>query len=226
MDRVNEVTRDSLSVVGHLRFADDQALGDPATLQRKLRSLITDAMQKASALGYSQHDVQDIGYALTALIDEVVLLKGGELRDYWVANMLQLELFNTNIAGQEAFDRMQGLLSDPSRIEVLEVYYLVLLFGFQGKYRVRGGEIELADLTDRARDAVRRSGRHEELELAPHGVQPASQGVNLQSNRTLFWAAVGALGFALVVYVAMALSLSWRIDDVTDSFQALAEEID
>ena len=55
---------------------------------------------------------------------------------------------------------------------MLQVYYLVLLFGFQGKYRVRGGEIELGDLTDRVRDSIRRSGIQKETELSPHG-QPA-----------------------------------------------------
>lgn len=226
MDRVNEVTRDALSIVGHIRFADEQALGDPAELQRKLRTLVTDAMQKASTLGYSQHDVQDIGYALTALIDEVVLLKGGALRDHWIANMLQLELFNTNVAGEEVFDRLQALFADPGRIEVLEIYYLALLFGFQGKYRIRGGELQLAEVTDRARDAIRRSARHQETDLAPHALPAGSLGPGVESNRRLFWAAVGALGFALIVYVAMALSLSSRVDDLSDTFQALSAEID
>lgn len=226
MDRVNEVTRDALSIVGHIRFADEQTLGEPADLQRKLKTLVTDAMQKASALGYSQHDVQDIGYALTALIDEVVLLKGGALRDHWIANMLQLELFNTNVAGEEVFDRLQALFADPSRIEVLEIYYLALLFGFQGKYRIRGGELQLAEVTDRARDAIRRSARHQEMELAPRALPAGSLGPGIESNRRLFWAAVGALGFALIVYVGMALSLSSRVDDLSDTFQALSEEID
>lgn len=226
MDRVNEVTRDVFSTVGQLRSVDEMALGDPAALHSQLRSLVTDAMRAAATLGFAQHDVRDIGYALTALIDEVVMLKGAQLRDFWAAHMLQLELFNEATAGQGLFDRLQVLVSDPSRIEVLQVYYLVLLFGFQGKYRVRGGEIELGDVTDRVRDAIRRSGVHKETELSPRGARPDARGEGMQSSRSLIWAALGVLGVALLVYAGMAWSLSSKVDDLSDEFQALSAEVD
>lgn len=225
MDRVNEVTRDVLSTVGQLRSVDETGLGDPAALHSQLRSLITDAMRSAAVRDFAQHDVQDIGYALTALVDEVVMLKGGQLRDFWAARMLQLELFNEATAGQGFFDKLQVLQSDPSRIEVLQVYYLVLLFGFQGKYRVRGGEIELGDVTDRARDAIRRSGGQRETELSPHGQRPDSQAEGVKSGRSLIFAALGVLGVALLIYVVMAWSLSSKVDDVADDFQALSAEV-
>ena len=226
MDRVNEVTRDVFSTIGQLRFSEESSLGDPAALQSRLRSLVTDAMRKATTLGFSQHDVQDIGYVLTALIDEVVLLKGEALRDFWVGHMLQLELFNENVAGQGVFDKLQVLLSDPSRVEVLQVYHLALMFGFQGKHRVRGGELELADVTDRAADAVARAGLHPEAELSPHGLRPASSGGTLRSNRRLIYAALGVLGFALLLYLLMAWSLSSRVGDLDQSLDALGAEID
>jgi len=226
MDRVNEVTRDVLSAVGQLRSVDEMSLGEPAQLHSQCRSLITDAMRSAATLGFAQHDVQDIGYALTALVDEVVMLKGPQLRDFWAARMLQLEFFNEATAGQGLFDKLQLLQSDPSRIEVLEVYYLVLLFGFQGKYRVRGGEIDLADVTDRARDAIRRSGIHKETELSPRGLRPDSLAEAAQSRRSLIWAALSVLGVALLVYLGMAWSLSSRVGDVSEEFEALSAEVD
>lgn len=226
MERVNEVTRDVLSTVGQLRSVDEMALGDPSALQGQLRSLITDAMRQAATLGFAQHDVQDIGYALTALVDEVIMLKGGQLRDYWAAHMLQLELFNEATAGQGLFDKVQVLLTDPSRVEVLQIYYLVLLFGFQGKYRVRGGEIELGDVTDRVRDAIRRSGTRKETELSPHGDRPDSRAEGIKSNRSLIWAALGVLGVAFLIYAGMAWTLSSKVDSVSDDFQALSAEVD
>ena len=226
MDRVNEVTRDALSTVGQLRSVEEIGLGDPAALHSQLRSLVTDAMRTAATLGFAQHDVQDIGYGLTALVDEVIMLKGGQLRDYWAAHMLQLELFNEATAGQGFFDRLQVLQSDPSRIDVLKVYYLVLLFGFQGKYRVRGGEIELGDVTDRVRDAIRRGGVHRETELSPRGRRPDSRTSGLGSNRSLIYGALGVLGVALLVYAGMFWSLSSKVDGVSDGFQALSAEVD
>jgi type VI secretion system protein ImpK len=226
MDRVNELSRDALSTVGQLRSADEQALGEPAALQGQLRSLMTNTMRTSATLGFAQHDVQDIGYALTALLDEVIMLKGGQLRDYWAAHSLQLELFNDTTAGQGVFDRLDALMTDPSRLEVLEVYYLVLLFGFQGKYRIRGGEIELGDVSDRARDAIRRGRGQRDTELSPHGSRPDSRAEGLRSSRSLFWAALGALGVALVVYAGMAWALSSKLDGVSDSLETLSAEVD
>jgi type VI secretion system protein ImpK len=140
--------------------------------------------------------------------------------------MLQLELFNEATAGQGLFDRIQVLLTDPSRIEVLQVYYLVLLFGFQGKYRVRGGEIELGDMTDRVRDSIRRSGTQKETKLSPHGDRPDSRAEGMRSNRSLIWAALGVLGVALLIYVGMAWWLSANVEGVGDEFQALSAEVD
>jgi type VI secretion system protein ImpK len=225
MDRVNEVTRDVLSTVGQLRSAEEATLGEPSALHSQMRSLVTDAMRTAATLGFAQHDVRDIGYALTALVDEVIMLKGAQLRDFWAAHMLQLELFNEATAGQGLFDRVQTLIADPTRIEVLQVYYLVLLFGFQGKFRVRGGEIELADLTDRVRDAIRRAGTKKETELSPHGLRPDSRD-GLRSSRALIYAALGALTAALLVYGAMVWSLSAKLDNVSDEFRALSAEVD
>ena len=224
--RVNEVTRDVLSMVGQLRSVEDVGLTDPVELHGQLRSLVTDAMRTAATLGFAQHDVRDIGYVLTALVDEVMMSKAAEVRDYWVAHMLQLELFNEATAGQGVFDRLQVLLQDPSRMEVLEVYYLALLFGFQGKYRVRGGEIELGDVTDRVRDAIRRSGVNRETELSPHGLAPDSRAERLGSKRSLIWVALCVLGGAVVVYAGMSWSLSSKVHDVSEEFQALSAQVD
>lgn len=225
MDRVHAVTRDVLPALGQVRFAEQQSLGEPAALHRQLRTLLNDAMHRASALGFSQNDVDDIGYVLAALADEVVLLKGHELRDFWLGHQLQLELFNTATAGEGVFERLEVLVSDPSRVEVLEVYSLALLFGFQGKYGVRGGESELLATHERVEEAIRRSGRRPETGFSPHGGRPSVGGQAAQMDRSLFRAAVGALGVALLVYLVMALSLSWRTGDVSETLHTLGTEL-
>ena len=64
--------------------------------------------------------------------------KPGGIRDVWMSNPLQLHYFNENLAGEGFFYRLERILADPRRVEALRVYYLCLLFGFQGKYAVRG----------------------------------------------------------------------------------------
>src|SRR4029077_6207562 len=122
-----------------LRQLDAEVRPNPETLHRRLRGMIDGLRSRATAAGYGAQDVQDICYALVALADEIALEKSGPLRDYWMSRLLQLHYFNENVAGENFFVRLETVRNDSRRIEVLRVYYLCLMFGFLGRFRVRGG---------------------------------------------------------------------------------------
>ncbi|WP_351190196.1 DotU family type IV/VI secretion system protein, partial [Shewanella sp. TB4-MNA-CIBAN-0142] len=59
------------------------------------------------------------------------------LKDAWELNPLQLDLFGSQIAGNEFFERLDGLREQGERrLPALEVYHYAMLLGFQGKYRL------------------------------------------------------------------------------------------
>lgn len=219
MDRVNEITNEVFTALAQIRRADERSYPVPEVLHRRMRSFVENAMRRATEVGFSQQDSHDIGYVLVALIDEVVVAKGGELRDFWLPQLLQLQLFNENVAGEGVFDRLQGLIGDPGRADVLRVYYLVLLFGFQGKYRVRGGEKELTEVTDRAADALRRAGYLREVELSPEGERPREGGGAVRRNLPLVAISVGVLVVALLVFVVLQVTISSQANGVVDDIE-------
>jgi type VI secretion system protein ImpK len=225
MDRVNEITNEVFTAVAQIRRADERSYPMPEVLHGRMRSFVDGAMRRATDLGMPQHDVQDIGYVLVALIDEVVVAKGGELRDFWLPRLLQLQYFNENVAGEGVFERLQSLLHDPSRVEVLKIYYLVLLYGFQGKYRVRGGEMELADVTDRVADTLRRSGHMAEVELSPEGARPRERTSGVRSNLPLIAISAAALVFALIIYLGLQLTISSRAGSVVDRIEQSSQTL-
>jgi type VI secretion system protein ImpK len=225
MDRVNEITNEVFTAVAQIRRADERSYPMPEVLHGRMRSFVDGAMRRAADLGFTQHDVHDIGYVLVALIDEVVVAKGGELREFWLPRLLQLQYFNENVAGEGVFDRLQALLHDPSRVEVLKVYYMVLLFGFQGKYRVRGGEMELADVTDRVAETLRRSGHMGEVELSPEGARPRERGGGVGRNLPLIAISVAALVFALIVYLGLQLTITSRAGNVVERIQQSSQTL-
>lgn len=225
MDRVNEITNEVFTAVAQIRRADERSYPMPEVLHGRMRSFVDGAMRRATDFGMPQHDVQDIGYVLVGLIDEVVVAKGGELRDFWLPRLLQLQYFNENVAGEGVFERLQSLIHDPARIEVLKIYYLVLLYGFQGKYRVRGGEMELADVTDRVADTLRRSGHMGEIELSPEGARPRERNGGVRSNLPLIAISVAALVFALIIYLGLQLTISSRAGNVVDSIQQSSQTL-
>ena len=71
MDRVNEVTKEVFNALAQIRRADERSQPMPEMLYQRMRSFVDRAMRRASELGFSQQDVQDIGYALVALTDDV-----------------------------------------------------------------------------------------------------------------------------------------------------------
>lgn len=219
MDRVNEVTKEVFNALAQIRRADERSQPMPEMLYQRMRSFIDRSMRRASELGFSQQDVQDIGYALVALTDELVMSKGGELRDYWLPRSLQLQLFNTNVAGEGFFTNLNNVRHDPSRMEVLKVYYLCLLFGFQGQYRVRGGEIELASIIEDVGNTLTRAGMIGETTLAPHAARPQENLGGVRSHMPLVWISVAAVVVSLGIYFGLRWSVDSQADDLVEHIQ-------
>jgi type VI secretion system protein ImpK len=216
MDRVNEVTKEVFNALAQIRRADDRAQPMPEMLYQRMRSFVDRAMRTAAEKGFTSNDVQDIGYALVALTDELVMSKGGELRDYWLPRSLQLQLFNTNVAGEQFFEKLNALKHDPSRLEVLKVYYLCLLFGFQGKFRVRGGEIELASNIEEVGATLARSGMIGDAALAPHAARPQENLGGARSHMPLVWISLVAVLLSIAVFVGLKIAVSNQASNLID----------
>jgi type VI secretion system protein ImpK len=208
MDRVTEVTEAVFNALAQIQRMDPEATPMPEVIHQQLSTYIDQGMRSASRLGFSQQDVDDMRYAIVALTDETVLQKGGALRDFWLPRLLQLRYFNENLAGEAFFHRLEAVRRDPSRLEVLRVYYLCMLFGFHGQYRVRGGQIELADILDRVRDELARAKQiPAELALSPHGPRPYEPMADAQRNLLLVWLSVVAASASVLLYIGLKLSL-------------------
>jgi type VI secretion system protein ImpK len=148
MDRITEVTRECFDALIQLRRLDSGSFPPAAALQPRLRTFIDAMFQRAAQAGFSREDANDIAYAIVSLADDIVLSRSDAARDEWASQSLQLHYFHENVAGEGFFTRLQNLRRDPRRREILHVYYLALLFGFEGRYRVRGGELELLKIID------------------------------------------------------------------------------
>lgn len=216
MDRVNEVTKEVFNALAQIRRTDERSQPLPEMLYQRMRSFVERAMKSAQEQGFSQMDVQDIGYALVALTDEVVMAKGGELRDYWLPRSLQLQMFNTNRAGEEFFEKLQAIQTNPQRMEVLKVYFLCLLFGFQGQYRVRGGEVQLDAVTEQVGGVLSRAGMMSESTLSPNAARPNERLGGNRSQMPVIWISLVAVFLAIGLYFFFQFSVSSRASSLID----------
>ena len=205
MDRITEVTRDFIDALIQLRRVEPAALPAPAALHQRLRRSVDELFTKAAQAGYAREDANDVAYAAVALADEIAISRTEAYREYWSGQSLQLQYFRENVAGEGFFTRLKALRADPRRRDVLQVYYLALQLGFQGRYQVRGGEVELLRLTEEVQHDLERGRRHDAEVLSPQGARPEQARAAAGGPPVLLWAGVGVLGLLLLVYLGLYL---------------------
>lgn len=125
-----------------VKIRETANLGQPDQLRRLLNSYFKDFERSALSHRKSPEAVELVRYALAAFIDETIVNTENNCRETWIANPLAVTYFNDSLAGENFFKRLESLLPDMQRnLETLEVYYLCLALGFQGRYRLSGPEV-------------------------------------------------------------------------------------
>jgi type VI secretion system protein ImpK len=223
LDRVTDITKDCFNAIAQLRAADRTALPSPERIHARLRAFVDDLLRRASAAGLGREEANELAYPVVALADEVILDKDDDaLRAYWTAQPLQLHFFGENVAGEAFFDRLERARRDPRRAEALRVFYLALVFGFRGRYRVRGGDLELLGLTEALAREVTRGGDDGEG-LSPQGDRPPDRGAGMARNGLVLWIGLGLLVASAVLYLTLRFSLGAGTAEVVDRIAAFAK---
>lgn len=214
MDAITEITKDCLNAIIQLRGIDE-VVARPDALHRRMRGFIDEMMQKASEEGLSKRDAADVQYAIVSLADEVASAKPDPVGRYWMDNLLQLQYFGENIAGDEFFRRLQAVRGDRRRRDVLRVYYLCLLLGFQGQYGVRGGQAELIALIEAVgRDLAAQLDAP--AVLSPRGDRPDEAVAKPAGKSPLLIAAAVAVLVAVGGFLGLRLSLNAQVNQVVE----------
>lgn len=221
MDRLNDVVKDCLDAVVQLRSADPAALPPPAQLHARLKGFVEQMMRKAADEGFSNQDAQDIAYPVVALIDEVALTKGEAIRQHWQHAPLQMQFFQESVAGEGFFDRLKELRNDAQQKEVLKAYYLCLCLGFEGKYKVRGGELELMTLTDSVAKELGKYREHDADTLSPNGERPSDSFVSGRTVGPLLILSAAAVLLAVIIYAGLWIGLKASVGSSSDEISAV-----
>jgi type VI secretion system protein ImpK len=218
MERINEVTKDCFNALAQFRALDGAAAVSPQLPYQRLCGFIDQMLTNARQSGYEEIDVIDMAYAVVALADEIALHKGGAIRDLWMQRPLQLHYFNENLAGEGFYHRLNAVMSDPNRIEILRVYYICLLFGFQGQFAIRGGELELDAIIRRVREALRN-----ELKDQPLSVQPLrpKEDTGRADGFPAVWVGLFFLLFSLGLLIVLRIGLNGQTEGVVERMGSL-----
>jgi type VI secretion system protein ImpK len=108
---------------------------DAAAVAEQLKASLDATVARAQADGYTAAETQASLFAVVAWIDELAMSREWAGGAAWRLAPLQRHYFSTTRAGAEFFEKLEALPDDA--IEVREVYGLVLLAGFAGRYTHR-----------------------------------------------------------------------------------------
>lgn len=221
---------DLLTVAGELRGS--AAHRDAEGLRERLVGQIRAFEACARGRGLADTLVLPARYVLCALLDESVLDTPWGSQSIWSKQGLLVSFHNETWGGEKFFDALERLLAYPAgNLHLLELMYLCLAQGFEGRYRVReGGRDQLERVRANLYQVIRTQRGDPERDLSPHwqGVTPQRDPLIQQVPLWVLSAVAGllllglfaAFTFALSrdsdpVYLALA-GLDRRLPDLTD----------
>ncbi|SRR5712691_6782471 len=205
--------QEALTAIVRVR-ANRQNLTDATTFRNHIKQLLNGGHEEARRAGYESEDVKLAIYALVVFLDESILNSPNPALAGWSRKPLQEELFGEHMGGQVLFENLRALLARQDSEEladVLEVYQLCLLLGFQGRYAA-AGQSEVQRWAAAAAEKMARI-RGGTPGLAPGWAPPERESFPVLRDpwiRSIGFAALGLSFTAIVVWVILKVTLgSW-----------------
>jgi type VI secretion system protein ImpK len=223
LDRLALLYEGILTAVVRVQTARQQ-VQDMESFRTRMKQALREIASTAARKGYSADDVQEANFAVVAFLDETVLTVDACATE-WARKSLGEELFGQRSAGELFFKRLETLRANrdsQSLAEVLEVYYLCLLLGYEGKF-AGGSKAELQLLMTNLRERIERIfGRNPEF--SPDGALPdepvaAAAPVADPLDRQVKLFALAALVLAILCLVGFSWHLASRSSDVQHAIQ-------
>jgi type VI secretion system protein ImpK len=186
---------------GSVTQSDVPALRD--RIVRELRRF----EQKLRSAGAESDTLRTAHFALCALIDNIVLNTPWGRESNWAAQTLSSVFHKRNVGGDEFFDILHALRRNAgSQLDVLELLYLCLSIGFEGRHREDAAKH--AKEREETYQEIRRRRGEFERELSPHwqGIPAAHRPLASQIPLWVFGLGSGAVLMAIFLTFFFTLS--------------------
>lgn len=195
-----------------------QHVSDAETFRTRTKAALDEVERDAITVGYDGADIKETHFAIVAFLDSVVLNSNEPIRAEWERRTLQEELFGQTDAGVvffEKLERMRSRRDSQDLADILEVYLLCLLLGFEGRYS-GGLRAEIYSIEDKIKTRIRDiRGSTPQIspaglpeETVPQTVAPAPKPIPYMGI------AVAAAVITLLLFLAAELHLISQTDQI------------
>ncbi|HZW14400.1 MAG TPA: type IVB secretion system protein IcmH/DotU [Noviherbaspirillum sp.] len=189
-----------------LLLKNKYAPADADHFTSQVRRLLDSFERNARRLNVSAEDVYAAKYAFCAALDESILSSDLAIREVWERAPLQLILFGDQLAGENFYKELEQVRHrGHASVQTLEVFYMCLLSGFQGKYALEGKEKLNYLIATLDKEIAHLKGKR--AQFAPHWKSP-DKVKHMMKAEIPMWIIGAAL--ALLGIVAFA-TLNWLL---------------
>ena len=210
-----------LNIIPQLRASMEHP--NPSALRESLARGIREFEARARTVGIPTEKIIAARYALCTLIDENAANTPWGASGAWAQHGL-LALFHGETEGGEKFFQVLARLAEnpQANLDILELMYVCLQFGFEGRFRViEGGSRQLEAVRQRLLSIIRKQRGEYERDLSG-----SWQGVATRGQARLGWMPLWVVGAVTVllllgIYLGFKLSLSGASDRLAGEIASL-----
>jgi type VI secretion system protein ImpK len=203
-----------LQLLARLRNTRNQP--DPGDLRERAVRAMRGFEQQVRDGGLPPELLRPAHYALCASLDDVVLNTPWGSTGVWDARSLVSTFHQQTIGGDRFFDLLAQMRQNPGRfLPVIELMYLCLSLGFQGRYRLSPrGPAELDRLREETYALIVRQRQPAEPDLSPHWKGIAAPYRPSRAVLPLWVAGSAALAVLAGLFIWFSASLNAASDDL------------
>jgi type VI secretion system protein ImpK len=200
---------------------------DPEGLRSRIIEAVKAFEKRAYELGVSPEVTRAARYVMCTVLDEAVLITPWGNQSTWRQHNLLITFHNEAHGGEKFFRLLNRLLQNPTQNrDLLELMYICLALGFQGRYRLmEGGTAQVEAVREGLYQRLRDYREIFERDLSPHW-----RGVTDQRNPLIryvpVWVAAALAGLLLLAtYFAFSYLLNTHSDPQFNRLAKLGETI-
>ncbi|CAA0094065.1 putative lipoprotein YiaD [BD1-7 clade bacterium] len=210
----------------HLRNTNH--VGDSNAVFQQTCADIKRLDERLQQAGVSKEHTVTTRYLICTFIDEMVMSTPWGAQSIWTQRSLLMTFHNNALGGVKFFEIVQLLLQNPaSNIDLLELCYVMLNLGFEGKYRFdNGGHFELAQISENLYHAIQPHRPEATRELSPNvnGIHNAR--TLLADNRLMWGSLIAGISLSLIVFMSLFFTLNHASDPVAIQASAIGSNIE
>jgi len=197
-----------------MRLKNTPSHPDPERLRQRMIEEMKAFTANAREAGIDEKTVFRARYVLCTTLDEVILNTPWGRASEWSESSLLITFHNEAWGGEKFFELLDSIILDPRKnLHLLELMYLCLAFGIQGRYKLlENGRSRLEEQRERAYNAIRTARGEFERELSPHW-----RGILDQSNPLIRYVPLWVVAAVAAALLLLAYAIfSWLLNNTSD----------